>query len=392
MTSDTLTSSAPAMSLPSWTYSDPEFLALEGELLLKRSWQLVCHESEVAEPGSYATLPFMGELMFVVRGKDLELRAFHNVCRHRAARLLDDPTGNCGSRIVCPYHAWTYDLEGRLIGVPSRNDYQEFDQSLYGLKPVALGICGGFVFVRPSREGQSFEDYIAPIKPELELYRTSEMKPFAPVRIREREVNWKVATDNYIDALHIPVAHPGLSDLAGGSYDLDSKGGVYRFSAEVRAAAGQSRSVEAYREILPPVDHLPKDRQRKWIYALLWPNLAFDIYPDQIDYMQFIPISPGRTLLRETAYALPDDRREMKIARYLNWRINRDVNSEDQDLIERVQAGLASSSFDSGPFGQSEVCLRDFAQRLRQAIPLCTNAERPSPETYRLALAEALRG
>jgi len=377
-----------AHSLPAWTYTDPEFLTLEGELVLKRAWQIVCHESELPKPGSYATLPFMNELIFVVRGKDGVIRAFHNVCRHRASRLLDEPLGECGGRIVCPYHAWTYDLEGRLIGVPGREFYPELEQNNMGLRPVAIGFCGGFVFVRPSREGQSFDEFIAPVREEFELYRTRDMLPFAPVRLRTREVNWKVATDNYIDALHIPVAHPGLSGLANGTYDLDVRDGVYRFSADVGSAAeGQTISVRAYSKFLPHVDHLPEDRQRKWVYALMWPNLAFDIYPDQIDYMQFIPLSPTRTLLRETAYALPDNRREMKAARYLNWRINRGVNLEDKDLIERVQAGLGSSSFTSGPFGQNEVCLRDFADRMRDSIPLCATDARPNESEYGAAIA-----
>lgn len=375
-----------ATSLPAWTYRDLAFFDLEADLVLKRTWQMVAHESELPKAGSYATLPFMGELLFAIRGKDGAIRAFHNVCRHRAARLLDAPQGQCGGRITCPYHAWTYDLEGKLIGVPGRELYDAPLDSGYNLKPVAMGMCGGFIFVRPSVDGQSFEDYIAPIRDELELYQTKDMQPLAPARMRVREVNWKVATDNYIDALHIPVAHPGLGALAGGSYDLSAQDGVYRFTADVSPEApGQSPSVRAYSKHLPPVAHLPPDRQRQWVYALLWPNLAFDIYPDQIDYMHFIPLAPGRTLLRETAYALPDDRREMKAARYLNWRINRQVNLEDKDLIERVDAGLRSSSFHAGPFGRNEVCLRDFADRLREAIPLCNETDPPNEDAYRRA-------
>ena len=94
------------------------------------------------------------------------------------------------------------------------------------------------------------------------------------------------------------------------------------------------------------------------LYFKLWPNVAFDIYPDQVDFMQFLPVSPTETLIREIAYAMPDDRREMKAARYLNWRINRQVNAEDTALVARVQAGMASQSFSVGPLGDSEVCLQ----------------------------------
>jgi phenylpropionate dioxygenase-like ring-hydroxylating dioxygenase large terminal subunit len=128
-------------------------------------------------------------------------------------------------------------------------------------------------------------------------------------------------------------------------------------------------SERAYQHFLPRVDHLPADKQRHWLYFKLWPNVAFDIYPDQVDFMQFIPVSPTQTIIREIAYALPDQRREMRAARYLNWRINRQVNAEDSILIERVQAGMASPSYLPGPLGESEVCLRNFARKLRAIMP-----------------------
>ena len=114
---------------------------------------------------------------------------------------------------------------------------------------------------------------------------------------------------------------------------------------------------------------MPPDRQRLWTYFKLWPNVAFDIYPDQIDFMQFVPISATETMIREIAYVHPDNRREMRAARYLNWRINRKVNIEDKTLIERVQTGMSSSSYTVGPLSENEVCLRSFARRMRNVIP-----------------------
>ena len=108
------------------------------------------------------------------------------------------------------------------------------------------------------------------------------------------------------------------------------------------------------------------------------PNTAFDIYPDQIDFMQFVPVSATSTLIREMAYVYPDQRREMKAARYLNWRINRQVNKEDTDLINRVQAGMGSSSYEAGPLGANELCLRQFARKLRALAPVA-RMRRPLP-------------
>jgi carnitine monooxygenase subunit len=128
-------------------------------------------------------------------------------------------------------------------------------------------------------------------------------------------------------------------------------------------------SERLYQAILPSVLHLSAPRQKLWTYFKLWPNVAFDIYPDQIDFMQMIPISPTETLIREIAYAYPDQRRDMRVARYLNWRINRRVSLEDKTLIERVQSGMGSRSCSPGPLGRNEVALRSFARRMRELIP-----------------------
>jgi phenylpropionate dioxygenase-like ring-hydroxylating dioxygenase large terminal subunit len=106
-----------------------------------------------------------------------------------------------------------------------------------------------------------------------------------------------------------------------------------------------------------------------WAYYKLWPNVAFDIYPDQVDFMQFIPVSPTETLIREISYVHPHEGREMQAARYLNWRINRQVNAEDTALIAGVQAGMSSSSYTKGPLSPKEVCLASFANRMRALIP-----------------------
>lgn len=364
--------------LPAWTYTDPDFFALERARIFAPSWQIVCHESDIAERGQYATLNFLGALVLVMRGDDGALRAFKNVCRHRAARLLDERFGRCGSRIVCPYHAWSYDLRGRFVGAPERESYEPFDPDAHHLIPLETGICGGFVFVRLGDEGISFEDFAAPLREEFKIYKTANMRALGRITLRERAVNWKVATDNYVDALHLPVAHKGLDSLVGDNYTLAIDGDAYRITAGVENLPNQSLSVQAYRKFLPDTPHLPEERRRQWRYLKLWPNLAFDIYPDQIDFTQFIPLSPAKTLLREISYALPDARREMRAARYLNWRVNRIVNLEDKGLIERVQAGLETGDYEPGPLSRKEICLRDFAERMRRELPICREKIRPA--------------
>ncbi len=170
--------------------------------------------------------------------------------------------------------------------------------------------------------------------------------------MRTRHVNWKNVTDNYSDGMHITVAHPGLTRLFGQSYGVEAQPWADKMWGYLRDIPSSQLSERMYQALLPTSPHLPEDRQRLWTYFKLWPNVAFDIYPDQIDFMQMIPISPTETLIREIAYAHPDQRREMRAARYLNWRINRRVSLEDKALIERVQAGMGSRSYSAGTAGQ----------------------------------------
>jgi carnitine monooxygenase subunit len=366
-------------SLPGWIYRDADFLEAEKERVFAASWQVMCHLNDIPEAGDYHTQEFLGEPLVAVRSQDGGVKAFFNVCRHRAARLLDGASGHCTGRIVCPYHAWTYDLNGRLTAVPHRKEFADFALDQYGLKPLESEIYKGFVFVRLEPGLPRVAEMLAPYEAELAAYRLEELQPMGRVTLRTRHVNWKNVTDNYSDAMHITVAHPGLTRLFGQSYGVEAQPWVDKMWGYLRDVPSSQRSERMYQSILPNSPHLPGDRQRLWTYYKLWPNVAFDVYPDQIDFMQMIPISPTETLIREIAYAHPDSRREMRAARYLNWRINRRVSLEDKALIERVQAGMGSRSYAPGPLGRTEVSLRSFAHRMRGLIPESRFERAPSP-------------
>jgi phenylpropionate dioxygenase-like ring-hydroxylating dioxygenase large terminal subunit len=366
-------------SLPGWIYRDADFLEAEKERVFATSWQIVCHLNDIPNAGDYHTLDFLGEPLVAVRGRDDGVKAFFNVCRHRAARILDGGSGHCVGRIVCPYHAWTYDFDGRLTAVTHRKEFSDFSLDQYGLKPVETEIYKGFIFVRLKSGLPSVAEMLAPYENELAAYRLEELQPLGRVTLRIRHVNWKNVTDNYSDGMHINVAHPGLSRLFGQSYGIEAQPWVDKMSGHLRDVPSSQRSERMYQAILPRAPHLADDRQRLWLYFKLWPNVAFDIYPDQVDFMQMLPISPTETLVREIAYAHPDSRREMRAARYLNWRINRRVSAEDKGLIERVQSGMASRSFTPGPLGRNEVSLRSFARRMRELIPESRLERAPAP-------------
>ncbi|MEO6224665.1 MAG: aromatic ring-hydroxylating dioxygenase subunit alpha [Sphingomicrobium sp.] len=367
-----------AMSLPGWLYHDPEFFAAEQRAFLRSAPQVVCHQSEIASPGEWRSLEYLGESVIVIRGDDGAVRAFANVCRHRGSRLVDGEAG-CAKVLTCPYHAWSYARDGKLVGVPHRSEYPGLRTEQLGLVPVALENWHGFLFVTLVPGAPSVAQMMAPFADEVALYRLEELRVLGRVTLRPRPLNWKTIADNYSDHLHIAVGHPGLSRLFGRNYRIDAAEHVDRMEGDLAEAPSADRVERAYQHFLPEVAHLPPTHRRKWLYYKLFPNVAFDIYPDQVDFMQFLPVSATETVIREISYALPDGRREMRAARHLNWRINRQVNAEDTRLISRVQLGMQSPSYAAGPLGTSEVCLRAFARKLRKLIPQARLDRPPAP-------------
>ena len=369
-------------SLPGWTYTSDAFFELEKTELILKNWQLVCHISNIPNPGDFFTFEIFNERIFVIRDEKGDISAFQNFCSHRGTKLIDKISGTCNGKITCPYHAWGYDFKGNLIKVPHEDQFKDFNKQNHGLQKVDLEIFQGFIFVKLlDSDVPSVNEQFKPYIDEIEQYRLEEMRPLGRITMRPRNVNWKQIADNYVDALHIPVAHPGLSNLVGKSYGIEvspNNGYIHKMWGDGINTRNNNLSNRLYDKYLPHMNHLPDDKQRYWLYYRLWPNLAFDIYPEQMDFMQFIPIDANTTMIREIAYALPDDRRETKAAQYLNWRINRQVNNEDTHLINLVQEGMNTNNFKSGPLASSEVCLIDSANKVREAIPLAKKENQPS--------------
>ena len=154
------------VSLPGWLYFDAEFFTAEKRAFLRAAPQVVCHESEIANPGEWRTIDFLGESVIVIRGDDGEVRAFTNVCRHRGSRLVDGESG-CAKVLTCPYHAWSYARDGRLVGVMHRHEYPGLQTEKLGLVPVALEIWRGFLFVRLEAGLPSVHEMMAPYEQEV---------------------------------------------------------------------------------------------------------------------------------------------------------------------------------------------------------------------------------
>ncbi len=370
-------------TLPAWTYRDAEFHALEREHIFKRTWQLVGHVSEMPEPGDYASLTVAGERAFVIRDEAGSLGAFVNTCRHRAAAVAPEDRGHCPRAIVCPYHGWTYGLDGRLKAVPANASFPELDPTAYGLVPLEHEVWHGWVFVRFAGDGPSVATMMAPYEAEIAPYRMADMVPdMKDVWTDTTDADWKNVMDNFLEGYHIPLGHPGLQRLFGGSYEVSTEDhGVARATSTLRPTPSAVWSERAYQALLPEVDHLPAERRRAWVYYSLFPNTTFNVYPHNVSYFQVLPLGPGRTRVRGRAFAHPDARPAMRAARWLGARINHQIYLEDDRLVRSVQGGLASTGHTVGVLSEKETCLRRFHDEVRRALPIASERTHPSART-----------
>lgn len=368
--------------LPGWTYFSEELHELEREEVFRKMWQLVCHANDVPETGDFMTLDIAGERGFVVRGSDGQVRAFHNLCRHRGSRVLAEEQGSCGSVITCPFHGWSYNLDGSLRGMAVRNSFPgDVDKAQFSLKPLEMEIWKGFVFVRfkPSEQA-SVAELLSGFDEETAHYNLEDIQPTGEeVWVDEMPVNWKSVRDVDNEGYHVKQAHPGLQDLYGGSYhDEVFSNGTSRSVGVFREGEAALWSVKAYRSILPEATWLPESHRKAWVYIGMFPNLVIGLYPDSITFYQELPVSSSRTIQRGAVYRFKDEDRQLKVARYLSGRIDRDTVEEDQMLTVWSCEGAKSSAYDEIYLSDLEYGLKSHHDQLRSLIPVMNCTEEPA--------------
>ncbi len=357
--------------LAPWTYTSAEFTELEKQELFHQRWLLVGHINEAPNPGDFLTFDAVDERALVIRGKDGCLRAFHNLCRHRASKVLAERRGTCKSAIVCPFHGWSYNLDGGLKRIPAAETFGDLDTSKLSLKGLDLEIWQGFIFIRFGGAGPSAAEHLAPAFEELAPYRLPELQPFGRYYQYELGLDWKTVMDVDNEGYHVPMAHPGLHRLVGRSYyDEVLTADVGRSFSVLRDKISRNWGEGLYQKILPEVSHLPESHRRAWLYFGYLPNLSLAFYPDMIEFFQAFPIAPGRSLIRGRAYALPSQDRAMRAARYLNGRINKQVMDEDQDVARWSAAGMQSSGFQGAILSDKEKGVRALHDLIRETIPV----------------------
>lgn len=344
-----------AETMPPWCYTSDTFYRREIDRIFMKVWNFLGSTDQVANAGDYFTVNFAGVPVIILRDTEGNLRAFANSCRHRGSELLSEQ-GNCKA-IVCPYHSWSYALDGKLIGAPEMQKTEGFDPAEYGLLPIRLEIWGGFIFVNFDENAESLTDYLGDIVEKLAPYRLEEM---ACVRRREyiMECNWKLFVENAKESYHIATVHRQTinkyaSARAAGYWVEEAKGNHCVTFAQHEGSMALLKGDQGF----PTIESLEGRREAGGTYApLIYPSTYLACTIDCAWYLELQPLGPNRTrmihgsLVPRSRLQRPDFE-DIMANYYKRW----DITS-DEDIIasERQQRGLASPFSKPGRFSYRE--------------------------------------
>jgi choline monooxygenase len=339
-----------AQTLASKFYTDPAILDIEKARIFRRTWQLVgtlsqnCGEINglkrtISDPETFFTAEVVGEPVVVVRDKQGTLRAFSNVCRHRAGPIAVG--SGCKNVLRCAYHGWTYTLDGRLIGTPDVEGVEFFDRSAMGMFPLRLETWGQFIFINFDPNAVSLSAYLGKIPEQARGFQ------FEGLQLAERRdyiinCNWKVYVDNYLEGYHIPIAHPGLMrEIDYAQYRTET----YRYHSQQFAPIRAMKSGDASGRLYEPGTGL-----QEALYFWVFPNLMLNIYPDNIQTNVIVPLSHDKTLtiFEWFFHDVASEKSRERVKRAIAF--SDEVQQEDVGLCEHVQRGLRSSTYDRGRY------------------------------------------
>jgi choline monooxygenase len=333
-----------ARTIPASWYFDPDIQDAERRAVFGDTWQVAGRLDQLVEPGSFVTTDIAGEPVLVVRDPEGRLRAFFNVCRHRAARVMEQPAGKV-SRLRCRYHGWTYDLKGQLRGTPEFDGVADFQREEQGLVELAVDAWGPFVFVHQKRAASpdpdlpSLTDYLAPL-PQRTAGAGLETLRFVERHSYQLACNWKVFVDNYLDGgYHVNTVHPGLAGVLDyAHYRTEIAGHTSVQTSPLKPATPDGAATGAVRT--------GENAYYWWVF----PNFMINLYQGVMDTNLVLPLGPTSCRVIFDFYFAAADGPEA--ARFIadSIAVAHQIQLEDQGICEEVQKGLASRSFDTGRF------------------------------------------
>ena len=347
-----------ALTLPGAVYSDAEIFSLEQQGLYGSQWVCVAHLSALPARGAYVVRQIGRESIAIVRGDDDSLRAFHNVCRHRGSRLLDNASGSGLARITCPYHAWSYQLDGRLLAAPQAG--AQLDRPGLCLLQVQLDTHAGLIFVNLDSNAVPLAECLREL-PDLSRFKIPALKIGRRLEY-DVAANWKLICENYSECYHCPGAHPQLHQLTEliGRNERPMEVGACFNGGPMRLRDGITTMSSSGQRQLPLLPGLSAAERRQVHYYVVYPNLLLSPHPDYVMMHTLWPRGPGRTQVI-CEWLVTDEALSASAPAYDDvigfWdRVNR----EDWVLCERTQLGVSSSGYRPGPYQTAEDCVHMF--------------------------------
>jgi glycine betaine catabolism A len=343
---------AGAKTLPQRYFVSPDIFAQEQEKIFSRRWVLVGHQNCIAKSGDYFTAEVAGESLIIVRDKRGEIHGFYNVCRHRGSRLIENRNGQLSAAIQCPYHAWTYGLDGRLLGAPYMDDVPGFNKADYSLRPVNVALWEGFIFVNLAGSPHPPEKWFGPLAGKFSRWNLPSLRSARRIEYGVR-ANWKLIFQNYSECYHCLGVHPELSNISPhDSSENDLTEGPF-LGGFMRIAKGKSLTMSGNACALPVGDFGDEDFRFIFYYSI-FPNMLLSLHPDYVMLHQLWPQSPDRTLILCDWFFHSDafDREGFKPDDAIEfWDM---VNSQDWHVCELSQQGISSRAYEPGPYSARE--------------------------------------
>ncbi|MFD8077621.1 aromatic ring-hydroxylating dioxygenase subunit alpha [Streptomyces sp. NPDC059718] len=338
-------------TLPGSYYTDPGIFAQEQERIFEAMWFCVARSSELGRPGAFRTVDVGRESILVTRSRDHAVRAFYNVCRHRGARLLTEEGGEVRRAFQCPYHAWTYDLDGRLVAAPNLTKMPDVGRTEYGLVPVHVREWLGYVWVCLAEDPPSFEEQVVgEVVARLGDVESLERYGIEDLRVGRRIVydvraNWKLIVENFMECYHCATIHPELTEV------LPEFAGGYAAQYYVGHGAEFGADIEGFTvDGSPGLDRIPgvsAAQDRRYYAITIKPQVFVNLVPDHVIFHRMYPVAADRTVvecdwlyLEEVVTAGRDVGRSVEL-------FDR-VNRQDFEACERCQPAMGSRLYAKG--------------------------------------------
>ena len=350
---------AGSKTLPRNYYTQPDILRQEFINIFQNNWICIARNSDLTDKGQYITVQLGDESAIVLKDKKDEIKAFFNVCRHRGTRICNNQEGKFSNTIQCPYHGWTYDLNGKLVGSPHMEKINDFKKIDYPLFPIQIKEWEGFIFLNLSDNPISFNQAFKPIERRFQSWDLQDLSVIDK-KTYQVNCNWKLIIQNYCECYHCPMIHPQLAEIhnyLGGRNDFFKGpflGGYMDFSSDKESITSSGKYC------CPPLKNIKGNDLRRVYYYSLFPNMLLSLHPEYVMYHTVWPNGPDKCIVNCSWLFLKESAISYKDSIYEAIDFWDKTNQQDWQICEYSQLGINSIKYSPAPYSGQESLLAAY--------------------------------